>query len=383
MKILIISDFKKYGGAELYCQNLINILLQHNHEVVRIYFDKLLQDSLEAKEYNITKFNSVSKFKQNRHIRNKLNEIADSFEPDIVIVNSAFKAPFDIYKFCKKYIAIQIVHDYGIICPKSTYLCCENECKGMNLGHCIKYCTFKNSKLKLLIKYIQVRRINKLRKKNVNLFISPSHYLGLILEKNFKKVCVINNPVNSSLSAYKDKKEDFILYAGNINDNKGILDFLEYAKDIIIEKNLKVKLIGRINLEKDKNKLNEIINENNNVEYLGLKSHEDTLYLMQKAKYMVIPSKWLENYPTTILEAFMSETVVIGSNRGGIPEMINNNNLIFELSKTSISRVINYLYNMSPNEYMKIVQNNTNYIKQNNSYDIYYDNFMKALRELI
>ncbi|RAY11392.1 glycosyltransferase family 1 protein [Actinomadura craniellae] len=48
------------------------------------------------------------------------------------------------------------------------------------------------------------------------------------------------------------------------------------------------------------------------------------LELMNSAAALLLPSRWYENQPMTILEAFACGTPVIGANLGGIPELITD-----------------------------------------------------------
>src|SRR5690606_9841957 len=44
----------------------------------------------------------------------------------------------------------------------------------------------------------------------------------------------------------------------------------------------------------------------------------------KNARAVVVPSLWHENFPYVILQSFAAAKPVLGSNRGGIPELINS-----------------------------------------------------------
>ena len=61
-----------------------------------------------------------------------------------------------------------------------------------------------------------------------------------------------------------------------------------------------------------------------NIEFLGAKWGDELEDILYNAKYVVVPSVWYENFPYVILQSFAAGVPVIGSNRGGIPELLNN-----------------------------------------------------------
>ena len=58
---------------------------------------------------------------------------------------------------------------------------------------------------------------------------------------------------------------------------------------------------------------------------MGFKTGNELRKLLTESTCVVIPSQWYENCPMTVLEAFAAGKPVIGSNIGGIPELINEN----------------------------------------------------------
>lgn len=58
------------------------------------------------------------------------------------------------------------------------------------------------------------------------------------------------------------------------------------------------------------------------VHFVGWVKHKDLDIYYQRASIVVIPSVWPENFPTVCLEAMGASRPVIGTNVGGISEII-------------------------------------------------------------
>ena len=73
---------------------------------------------------------------------------------------------------------------------------------------------------------------------------------------------------------------------------------------------------------------------------------------------MILPSEWYENGPYSAIEALQLGRPLIGSNLGGIPELINGNGYVYnngeieELKKCiqNINRISNYEYKLMCNK---------------------------------
>ncbi|HQF56049.1 MAG TPA: glycosyltransferase, partial [Fibrobacteria bacterium] len=59
-----------------------------------------------------------------------------------------------------------------------------------------------------------------------------------------------------------------------------------------------------------------------NIRALGRLKREETVEMLGSLRYLLIPSLGMENNPMIVLEAFARGTPVIGSSRGGIPELL-------------------------------------------------------------
>ena len=114
---------------------------------------------------------------------------------------------------------------------------------------------------------------------------------------------------------------DYGLYFGRVIEEKGVHLIIEALKN---NRDIPFKIVGDgpqlIELE-------NIVKENNltNIEFLGSKWGDELDDVLYNAKFVVIPSVWHENFPYVILQTFAAGVPLIGSELGGIPELLKDN----------------------------------------------------------
>ena len=96
------------------------------------------------------------------------------------------------------------------------------------------------------------------------------------------------------------------------------------------ESRLKIAGIGLE--EENLKKLSKKYKLENQVEFLGFKFGAELDSLISSAKAVIIPSRWPENMPFTLLESLSMGTPVIAARVGGLPEVIKDgeNGFLFE-----------------------------------------------------
>lgn len=114
------------------------------------------------------------------------------------------------------------------------------------------------------------------------------------------------------------EKEDYIVYVGRLEAEKGIQHLLEAVK--IMKSPVRLKIVGEGTLKSDV--LASI--KGTSIDYLGKKTLLETYDIIGKAKALVIPSLWHEPFGRVVVEAYAKGTPVIGSRMGGIPELIED-----------------------------------------------------------
>ena len=110
-----------------------------------------------------------------------------------------------------------------------------------------------------------------------------------------------------------------IIFAGRLSSEKGIDSLIEIGKKLPIDIQLIILGTGP-----EEQKIKELAIHQKNIHYLGYQNKENTISLIRGSDILIQPSL-KEGISSTILESMACNTVVIASNVGGNPELIENN----------------------------------------------------------
>jgi len=169
--------------------------------------------------------------------------------------------------------------------------------------------------------------------------IAGSHYVqrNIKLITNQVSVVVHNGVMPQNKVFFKPMQSGApfkIGVLGTIQLNKGQLVALE-ALNLLVKRGLKPQLLiaGKIADQSYYSQLVNYINSNSLgafVDFVGIVP--DSMVFINSLDLLLVPS-FDEAFPTVILEAFSTKTLVIASNVGGIPEIIQHdvNGLLFSV----------------------------------------------------
>jgi glycogen(starch) synthase len=168
---------------------------------------------------------------------------------------------------------------------------------------------------------------------------------------------VLPNPFLIDATLYKydsNRNTRTICFVGKLTVLKGMYAFTHAIKKILLlHSDYKVIIAGRDELIPDKKQSmrswmeEQLSAVSDEVLFTGALDRTAVNELMGKSEICIVPSLW-ENYPNVVLEAMAAGCAVIASDRGGIPELINdkeNGLLIDALDENSIKNAIEKLIN--------------------------------------
>jgi glycosyltransferase involved in cell wall biosynthesis len=149
-----------------------------------------------------------------------------------------------------------------------------------------------------------------------------------------------------------EQKENLVLYAGRLTEEKGLLTLIKAVNEL---EGVRLLLIGR-------GELAERIKNENKVEVVDWMDRETLYTYMKKAKAVILPAEWDEAFGRILIEAIYNGTIGIGSDRGGIPEVLGfDEKYIFHAGDADgLRKRIERVISMSPSEYKEEIDRQQN-----------------------
>ena len=339
MKVLLVNKFLyPKGGAETYVFGLGDILKEHGHEVQYFGLDNSKNivgndanayvTDMDFSEGIAKNLSAPFRIIYSGEARRKIRKVLDDFKPDVVHLNNIqyHLTPsiiLEIHKWRTKHKRsckiIYTAHDYQLVCPShgmfdTDMKPCE-KCLDGKYFHCVQTKCLKNSRLKSLLGTLDgyFWKHNKAYS-CVDKYICCSEFLKnkLDAQERFKsKTIALHNFKNIKLIDNVNKKR-YVLEFGHLSKDKGTFTLLDAARHLL---DIDFVFAGY-------GPAVDFMDGLPNVHYVGFKSGEELNRLIAEAYISVCPSEWYENCPFSVIESIAFGTPVIGSNIGGIPELI-------------------------------------------------------------
>ena len=146
-----------------------------------------------------------------------------------------------------------------------------------------------------------------------------------------------------------------------------------------------VAYVGRDSHEKGIDILKDAEPEiNGNVVYCTDRSWDDAIRIIKSSNVVVVPSR-MESLPTTVKEAFYLNVPVIGTNVGGIPELIKNNEtglIVPPENSSKLAQAINELLS-DKEKSEKLAVNGNTFVKNNMTWNVVLPKYIQFYEDLL
>lgn len=357
MKVCLVNKFHwRKGGSETYYFNVAESLRAMGHEVVCFAMEGPENEPCEQSGYFVSARDYNGKTSISRKVRDAAsmfysNEAKEKFDrllrderPDVIHLNlvhrqitfSILDAP---YLREHPVPVVYTSHDCMLVCPASVMLdgngrVCD-ACLDGRFRHCAERCCVKGSRAKSALAAAEaafLRRRGSYSK--IDRIIAPSEFMReKLLEGGFSEPQVVRmqNFATGDVLARAcidegptDREQPYLLFFGRLSREKGV--------DALVDAFLSIaacipgwRLViagegperGTIEVRLTNHP------EGDRVELVGFQQGEALRQLVGRASLAVSPSQCRENMPFSIIEAFASGTPVVGTDIGGIPELVS------------------------------------------------------------
>lgn len=342
MKVLFVNKFYYLrGGAERSFFETKKVLEDRKHRVIPFSMLDKRNESTPYGRYFVdnVEFNQDHTLREKvemiprviyfHQARRRLEELLRKEKVDIAhLHNIAHQISPSILDSLRKFgiPVVQTLHDYKLICP--TYLMLANQqvcqrCHGRRYYHTALQRCNKGSLSASLLNAVEMyaHRFLRVYQRGVDLFIVPSRFLSRKLkEDGIRSVPTFHLPNFIDPELYRPRYggESYCVYFGRLSPEKGLLTLIRAVRGLA---GLRLLIIGE-GLQRET--LRDLVRREslNNVELLGPLHGEDLKRVVRNSLFVVLPSQCYENCPFSILESFALGKPVIGSDIGGIPELI-------------------------------------------------------------
>ena len=344
MKVLIVNKFLyPNGGSETYIFKTGEELQKKGHEVQ--YFgmehtNRIVGNHAECYTTNmdfhtnkLTKVLYPFKIIYSAEARKKMGIVLRDFRPDVVHLNNFnFQLTpsilYEIRKYereeKKKVKIIYTAHDSQLVCPDhlmQQYLTQErcDRCVTGSPWNCAKNKCIHGSLCKSIIGSLEAWIYRTLKAyRMIDVIICPSDFLKKQLDHCREiagKTLVMHNFIDiPDGEAEKKDERKYVLYFGRYSKEKGMETLLQVCQEL---PEIPFVFAGNGPLE-------EKVNHVDNIENKGFQSGEKLYSLIRNAQFMIFPSECNENCPFSVMESIAEGIPVIGSDIGGVPELISD-----------------------------------------------------------
>ncbi len=238
---------------------------------------------------------------------------------------------------------VMTLHDLRLLCPATHMLrdgeVCE-KCRGGQLHNAVRHRCVKESRVASLLAAVETfhQRSRRLYEETVDLFLCPSRFIrDKYISWGYPAAKLRHMPNFVDLDLWHPRHvqssadRDSYLYFGRISTEKGLRTLLDaqslwekgFAAGEMTDPPLRLLLAGSGPCEGNlRARVAQL--ELKRVEILGSLDRTGLRKALGRSRYSVLPSECYENGPMAALEALASGLPLVGTDMGGISEMIEN-----------------------------------------------------------
>jgi glycosyltransferase involved in cell wall biosynthesis len=346
MRILyVVHRFfpKSYYGTERFTLNLAKQMQKYGHHPRVLSFDPApeadatrLQKGVYIKKYSYQNVPVISLSKIPF-----IPSYSRIFDPDIEEAFERLELPADIVhishpmwlasaaRVCDRN-GIPIVltlTDTWLLCPRALIDRNYRLCKGpLADGGCASHCAF-DSKSTMLARYRESMSLLEMSGE----IVTASEFTASTFKANGldKPIRIVPHSIDYRFVTRIDRspvETVNIAFIGSVTFQKG-LHVLVKAMRKVPHENVRLRVYGSMSENAAYAKeILQISDGDNRISFPGEFEMEALPRIMKETSLLVVPSVYPDNYPLVILTAMAHSIPVLGSNIGGIPEMVGNGN---------------------------------------------------------
>ncbi|ROO61655.1 glycosyltransferase involved in cell wall biosynthesis [Micromonospora sp. Llam0] len=262
--------------------------------------------------------------------RHGLTRVIEDFGPDVIHLHNIYHQLSPSVLAAARDAGVPCVltmHDYKLACPSYQLLdqgkVCEACVDGGPLHAARRRCKDGSASASTLLAVESWIHRKSRAYGPVGVFVSPSRFLADVMRRAGvypDRLRVINHFVDTAAVAVKDSPGGGVVFAGRISAEKGV-DTLVEAVDRL-PRQVPVHVAGDGPALPAVRALADRVAPGR-VRFHGRLDKSRLHELIRSSAAVAVPSRWHENQPMAVLEAFACGVPVVGTDLGGLPELIS------------------------------------------------------------
>ena len=320
-KVLIVHNYYQIpGGEDTVVANEKKLLEDHGHEVILYTRNNNELKTMSIWRKLLLPFTTIFNPRTSRDIK----RIIKKHGVDVVHVHNTLNliSPSVYYaaRRCKVPV-VQTVHNFRLLCPGATFYrdghICE-DCVSKGLGCAIKHRCYRGSMAQTLICVLTMwfHRMTGIYGKINYIALTEFNKTKLLNLKQIKPNRVYVKPNFVEGTAHGGSRSGFI-FAGRLDELKGIRVLVEAWKMMGADAP-HLTICGTGPLEEWCKK--EI--KGLNAEMKGFVPNDEVKKLIARSQALILPTRWYEGFPMSIVEAYAMGTPVICSDLGNVGSVV-------------------------------------------------------------
>ncbi len=328
------------GGAERYMLDLSAWLESQGHEILPFamehpqnlpaatsgFFPSFV--ATERVRLNLAGLKTFRRMFFSSEARRKMGQLVDAKRPDVAHVHNIYTqlspSILDALK-SRRVPVVMTVHDHHLVSPQYNVWAAgcgvDHSGDGIIAGTVSKF--HKNSHAASFAQILAFKfHYNRGSYRNaVDIFLCPSDYIRRkLVAAGFPEAKLRTNHYGADPSAVVPTygHKGYFLYVGRLSEEKGVETVIQIARQL---PDVAFKIVGT---GPDEARLHALAHGATNIEFVGFRSGELLSALYAGAMAALAPSRVHEIFPLITLEAMVHGKPVIGSNVGGMPEVVED-----------------------------------------------------------